>query len=229
MVLIERVETGIPGLDKLIEGGFVKNSNNLVTGTSGTGKTIFGVQYLWNGLQRGENCYYITLEQRPEEILTDVARFGWDFKKYIDARKFKIESHIGDGIESTTELITEGVKTINAKRFVLDSLTIATMGWKERPEEIFKLRKKAFDLLNTLKSLNITSVIISEIPRGEKQISKFGFEEFISDSIILLDYLSIGGPTRNLQILKMRRTAHGNKIYPFEITDKGIVIKSLTI
>lgn len=226
---VERVETGIPGLDKLIEGGLVRDSNNLVCGVSGTGKTIFGIQYLWNGLQRGENGVYLSLEQKPEEILMDVSRFGWDFQKYLSAGKFKIMSHIGDGIDATVETIVEAVKAVNAKRFVLDSLTIATMGWKERPEETFKLRKKAFDMLNTLKSLNITSLIISEIPRGEKGISRFGFEEFISDSVILLDYLSVGGPSRNLQILKMRRTDHGKKIYPFEITERGIIVRGLTV
>ncbi len=227
--MIERVEVGIPGFDKLVEGGFVKYSNNLLAGVAGTGKTIFGMQYLWNGLLKGENGVYLSLEQKPEEILLDVSRFGWDFQKFVTAGKFRIASHIGDGIEGTIETIAESVKAVNAKRFVLDSLTIATMGWKERPEEIFKLRKKAFDMLNTLKSLNITSVIISEIPRGEKQISKFGFEEFISDSVILLDYLSIGGPTRNLQVMKMRRTDHGKKIYPFEIGERGFVIKSLSV
>ncbi len=226
MPVIERVETRIPGFDNLVEGGFVKHSNNLVAGTSGTGKTIFGMQYLWNGVQKGENCVYMTLEQKPEEILSDVSRFGWDLQKFVTAGKFKIVSHIGDGMDAAIEAIVEAVKSINAKRFVLDSLTIATMGWKERPEEVFKLRKRAFDMLNTLKSLDITSIIISEIPRGEKQISKFGFEEFISDSVILLEYMNIGGNTRNLQILKMRRTDHGKRIYPFEITERGIIIRS---
>lgn len=229
MTVIERIETGIPGFDKLVEGGIVKNSNNLVAGASGTGKTIFGMQYLWNGVQKGENSVYMTLEQKPEEILSDVSRFGWDFQKFINAGRFKIISHIGDGIDAAIEAITEAISSVKAKRFVLDSLTIATMGWKERPEEIFKLRKRAFDMLNTLKNLDITSIVISEIPRGETQISKFGFEEFISDSVILLDYMSVGGHTRNLQILKMRRTDHGKKIYPFEITERGIIVKSLTI
>ncbi len=226
----ERVETGIPGLDKLIEGGFVPGSTNLIAGNAGTGKTLMCMQYLWNGLQKGENAVYVTLEQRAEDILADVARFGWDFSKYIAAGKFRLDSLIATDIKTVTEKIAESVKRIGAKRFALDSLTIASMGWRERPDEAFQLRAKAFDMLNTLKSLGVTSMIISEIPRHLKEeISKFGFEEFVADSVVVLNYMTIGGASRNMQIMKMRRTDHGKKIYPFEITERGIVVRSLTV
>ena len=90
----ERIESGIQGLDKLIEGGFIKNSVNLVAGQTGTGKTLFCMQYLLNGLKKGENGVYITLEQKQDEILQDVGRFGWDveFQKYINAGKFAPKS-----------------------------------------------------------------------------------------------------------------------------------------
>lgn len=230
MLVVERVETGIPGFDRLIEGGLVKGSTNLIAGNSGTGKTLFCMQYLWNGLQKGENGVYITLEQKPEDIYTDVLRFGWDFSKYEKEGKFKLESLIASDITTITTKIVENVRKVNAKRFALDSLTIATMGWKERPEESFKLRGKVFDMLNTLKSLGITSMVISEVERSEHaNLSKFGFEEFVVDAVITLNYFTVGGATRNLQILKMRRTDHGKKIYPFDITERGIMLKTLGV
>ncbi len=230
-VAVERVETGIPGFDKLIGGGLVKGSTNLLAGNAGTGKTLFCMQYLWNGLQKGENGVYITLEQRPEDIYADLLQFGWDFSKYEKEGKFKLESLIANDITTVTTKIVEAVKKIGAKRFALDSLTIATMGWKERPDEEFKLRGKVFDMLNTLKSLGVTSMVISEMERGgdHPKISKFGFEEFVVDAVITLNYFTVGGATRNLQILKMRRTDHGKKIYPFDITERGVVLKSLGI
>src|SRR3989338_6168513 len=94
IMVSDRVETGIPGFDKLIEGGFVPGSTNLIAGNAGTGKTLMAMQYLWNGLQKGENAVYVTLEQRAEDILADVARFGWDFSKYIAAGKFRLDSLI---------------------------------------------------------------------------------------------------------------------------------------
>lgn len=81
---VELVETGIPGLDELIEGGLVKDSAVLLTGTAGTGKTIFCSQFLWEGLQNGENCMFVTLEERPEKIGNAASDFGWDFEKYED-------------------------------------------------------------------------------------------------------------------------------------------------
>lgn len=225
---LERVESGIPGLDRLMEGGFVKGSTNLIAGTTGTCKTTFCMQFLWHGLQKGENCLYITLEQKPEDILIDMSRLGCDFQRYVAAGKFKIESAITSDITQLSTTIFTSLKRINAKRFALDSLSLAAMGWKERPEEFFKLRLKIFDLLNTLKNSGVTSLLISEIPRSEKDaLSRFGFEEFVVDSVILLQSFTVGGPTRNLQILKMRRTDHGKKIYPFEVTSKGLVVKSL--
>lgn len=225
-----RVETGIAGFDKLIEGGLVPGSINLIAGNAGTGKSTFCLQYLWNGLQKGENCVYVTLEQRPEDLIGDTARFGWDFSKYAAAGRFRLESLVASDITSVTKRIVESIRQVNAKRFALDSLTIAAMGWKERPEESFQLRGKVFDMLNTIKSLGATSMVISEVPRGDKgEISKFGFEEFVVDSVVLLNYMTVGGASRSLQILKMRRTDHGKKIYPFEITQSGVMVRSLTI
>ncbi len=227
MATVERVETGIPGFDKLIAGGFVKGSTNMIAGGAGTCKTTFCMQYLWNGLQKGENGVYITLEQSPQDILADMTQFGWDFKKYMDAGKFKIDSMISADITELTTRMFDSIKRTNAKRFALDSLSLAAMGWKERPDEFFKIRAKIFDLLNTLKGVGVTSLLISEISRAEKDaLSRFGFEEFVVDSVVLMQYFSVGGPIRSLQVLKMRRTDHGKKIYPFEITDKGIVVKS---
>jgi circadian clock protein KaiC len=227
-MVIERATTGIPGLDKLMEGGFVRGSTNLIAGTAGSCKTTFGMQFLWNGLQAGENAIYVTLEQTPDDILKDMSRYGWDFSKYITAKKFKIESMIASDITQLSTKIFSSLKLTGAKRFVLDSLSLAAMGWKERPEESFKTRLKIFDLLTTLKNTGVTSLLISEIPRADKDaLSRFGFEEFVVDSVLLLQSFAVAGNMRNLQILKMRRTDHGKKIYPFDITSKGIVVKSL--
>jgi KaiC/GvpD/RAD55 family RecA-like ATPase len=227
-MVIERVATGIPGFDKIVEGGFVRGSTNLIAGTAGACKTTFCMQYLWNGLLAGENAVYVTLEQTPEDILADVSRFGWDFKKFIDAKKFRIESMIGADTTQLATKIFSSIKACGAKRFVLDSLSLAAVGWKERPEEAFKIRLKMFDMLNTLKGTGVTSLLISEIPKAEKDsLSRFGFEEFVVDSVVVLTSFVISGNVRSLQVMKMRRTDHGKKIYPFDVGPKGLAIKTL--
>ena len=79
---IKRIATGIPGLDNLIGGGFKEKSVNLVAGGPGTGKTIFALQFLLDGLKRGEAGIYITFEEKRRNIYEDVLEFGWDLEKY---------------------------------------------------------------------------------------------------------------------------------------------------
>ena len=226
---IVRVESGIPGLDKLIEGGFVKGSTNLVAGYSGTGKTIFGCQFILQGLKIGENGVYVTLEESKEDILEDVSRFGWDltFKRYIDQNKFLLYSTFPMSIKKLEESVFDLVKKINAKRFVLDSLTVASLGWEET-KDISKMRRDTFDFMTTLKRLGVTSLLLTEIPETEtKALSRFGFEEFVVDGVIILNYLEYvaAGTPRSLIIRKMRRTKQGMDVYPFEITNNGIIVK----
>jgi circadian clock protein KaiC len=223
----ERVESGIIGLDNLIEGGFVKNSVCLIAGQTGTGKTIFGLQYLLHGLRIGESCVYLSLEESVEDILSDVEKFGWkdEFKKYISQNKFIIHYQPPSSIEEIRQITSSLIRKINAKRFVLDSLSVATMGWKESSLDIGKLRTSIFNYILELKRSGATSLLIVEIPEGEtKSLSRFGFEEFIADGVIVLHYLTYAarGISRSLVIRKMRRTAHGNDVYPFEIGKNGI-------
>lgn len=226
----ERIESGIPGLDKLIEGGFVNNSVNLVAGQTGTGKTLFCMQYLLHGLKKGENGVYITLEQKEDEILQDVGKFGWDaeFQKYIKSGKFLVVPLEPTGIKELTIATVNYIKKMNAKRFVLDSLSIATMGWKTGEMDLTKIRAEVFAYMKSLKNLGVTSLLITEIPETDvKALSRFGFEEFLADSVLVLHYLeyAAGGTPRSLLIRKMRRTKHGADIYPFGIEQNGILLK----
>jgi len=228
-VKIERVESGIPGLDKLIEGGFVKGSVNLIAGATGTGKSIFGCQFILHGLKKGENGVYICLEQSVEDLLSDVSKFGWDkeFKKYMEQERLKLESVLPTNIKKLGELIFDRVERIDAERLVVDSITVAAMGWEET-SDISKIRRELFDFIQNLKKRGVTSLLIAEIPETEpKALSKFGFEEFVVDGVIVLHYLeyTAGSTPRSLVIRKMRRTNHGVDIYPIEITDKGMVVK----
>jgi KaiC/GvpD/RAD55 family RecA-like ATPase len=220
--MIERVSTGIVGLDKHIEGGFVKNSINLISGATGTGKTIFGLQYIWNGLQKGENGVYISLEQEPEEIFADVEIFGWDFKKYMNQKKCVIEYLSTWSLEELPLIVMDKINEIGAKRFVLDTITLVCSEL-----ETERMRSELSEFLNKLKHSNATSLLICEIPENTKSLSTFGIEEFLSDGIVVLNYLEFvaGGSPRSLLIRKMRRTKHGSDIYPFQITKRGIELK----
>ena len=219
---VERIPTGIPGLDKLIEGGFVKNSANMITGGTGAGKTIFGLQYVWEGLQKGEPGLYITLEESPEDLKADVRRFGWDFDKYEKSGLCEIVYFDPTQSGNLASSIMSEIQTIKAKRLVIDSTSIVGL----TIESPIQLRRKLIGLINAIKKQKAcTALLISEIPEGHNQLSRFNVEEFVADGVIVLHFIGIGGEGfGNLQIRKMRKTKHKNGWFPMEIKNNGINI-----
>jgi circadian clock protein KaiC len=221
-----RIESGIPGLDTLIQGGFLPNSVNLVTGETGTGKTIFCAQYLWYGLQKGDTCLYISLEEDPEDIKADAMQFGWDFEKFEKKGLFKIIYHDPAQVNNLGSVVMDEIKRMNVKRLAIDSTSIIGLTIESQSQ----IRKLLYNIIGTIKRTECTALLTSEIPEGTKQLTRFGVEEFVVDSVIVLNYLEYaagGGLDRSLIIRKMRRTKHGKEVYPMDITPKGIVIKKV--
>ena len=232
-MVVARIESGIPGLDKLIQGGFVKDSINLIAGNTGTGKTIFSCQFLLEGARKGEPGIYLTLEESKESILEDLSMFDWgeEFKKYADKHIIVVDSQLPTDFDQLSETVESLISKHGAKRLVLDSLSIASMGWKISSMDTGKARREAFEFMLILRKQGVTSLLITEIPEDvEKKLGRFGFEEFLADSVIVLHYLeyAAGGTPRSLLIRKMRRTKHGTDIYSIDITDKGIILKRNT-
>jgi len=218
----ERIPSGIPGLDKLIEGGFLKNSTILISGGAGTGKTIMCSQFIWEGLKRGEKCMYITLEEKPEDIISDVERFGWDFRKYINEKKLILTYKDPFQVTDITSPLIEEITEHKVSRVAIDSSSVLGLYFKDASE----IRKQLFKLVSSLKSAGVTTLLTSEII-DENKLSRFGVEEFITDGVLILQFLGLGGKASfNLQVRKMRRTSHKKESFPFEISDKGIRVLS---
>jgi KaiC/GvpD/RAD55 family RecA-like ATPase len=224
-MIINRIGTGIPGLDQLIQGGFLENSVNLVTGETGTGKTIFSLQFIWKGLQKGDSGLYITLEERPEDIKSDAQMFGWDFEKFEKKGLCRIIYHDPAQVNNLGSVIIDEIKTLKAKRLVIDSTSLIGLNVQE-PSQI---RKLLLSIVNIIKRTGCAALLISEIPEEHKALSRFGVEEFVVDSVIILNYLEYasGELNRSLIIRKMRRTNHGTDIYPMEIQKDGIYVKKV--
>lgn len=219
---IERVATGIKGLDPLIRGGFPKWSTILVSGTPGTGKTILSLQFLVNGaIESKEKGLYVSLEEdvgRIKKYIQNV--FGWPLEKLEKQKKLLlVKSDIYD-FEKFKSLIEENVEKMGIQRIVIDPITVISLFF-ERPLEI---RRSLLDLDKMLKRLNCTTLITCEVPEGTNSISSFGIEEFTSDGIILLSYFP-GMSPRGITIRKMRATNHDTDVHPYEIkSNKGIIV-----
>lgn len=218
----ERLSSGISGLDKLIGGGFIQNDVYLITGGTGTGKTLFCCQFLWEGLQKGEKGIFFSLEELPDDVLHDADVFGWDFKKYIDQKKFLIEYYDPFEMVDITSEVREKIKKLGAKRVVIDSTSIFGMVFEKEQE----LRKRLYELIKSLKGTDCVVLMTAEILEDSKGLSRYGVEEFVVDGVIVFNYFGIGEvDSRNLVIRKMRRTNHKSGTFILEIGKNGLSVK----
>lgn len=242
----DRCPTGIPGLDEVLGGGFPRNRSILLSGTCGTGKTTFAVQYLVNGiLKYNEPGIMVTLEQDADEIRNDMSKYGWDLRKLEEEKKLVIidtslskmglKEYVTSlpagsdksfsmlpgefDFERVAELVVSSAKKINAKRVVVDSLPALDVLAKTETD----IRRILLQMNYEFKSNGLDSILITEIPE-EDGVSKHGVEEYIADGVIILK-TNEALDTRTIKIRKMRVTKHTLKPIALDITPQGIEIK----
>jgi len=223
---IRRIPTGIPGMDGIIEGGFEEKSINLIAGSTGTGKTIFAIQFLVNGiLKYDEPGIYITFEESKSEIFRDMARFGWDLAKLEDKGKLVFieypPEHVRKLLVEGGGLIEEAVEKFGAKRMVVDSISSFTMLYRDELEK----REESLTLFELIRKWGCTALFTCEDELHDLDYAISAELEFEVDGVILLYNIRERGiRKRALEILKMRGTKHLRKTIAFGVTDKGIKV-----
>lgn len=219
---MDRVRTGIPGLDDLMSGGIPKNQVVLITGTAGTGKTILCSQYIWNGITKyRENGVYLSFEEPEEFIKEHVKAFGWDFDQKEREGKFAFIRYDPYNIEDVLNVLESTIRSINAKRVVIDSISALGLYVRDKAE----LRRMIFNMSIMLRKLHCTPLIVSEMVYGEKGLSRYGVEEFVADGLVVLYYERLQSSfLRAVQVWKLRGSTHSEKLHPYAITEKGIII-----
>lgn len=218
-----RMNSGIHGLDELIEGGFPYPSVILVAGPAGTGKTTLAQKFLFSGADRGEKGLYLTTLSEPPQ---------WVFK-YISRYKYINKKHFGTMVEycdmadimrtrnsgKILEFIDEKVGESMAQRVVIDPVTVLSSFLDE------DYRLFLFDLVNRLKNWKAVSLLTGEVRPGEYYPSDVAYS---ADGAVLLSYVEEDGARRkHIEVLKMRGTNHHTGKLSFSITpSEGIVILS---
>jgi circadian clock protein KaiC len=222
---INRITSGIEGLDQLIEGGFEEHSVNLIVGTSGVGKTIFALGFLIGGLKKGENSLYVTFEEKKEEFYRNMAEFGWDLEKEEKAGKFTFLEYTPEKVKTMLEEgggeIESLVRTKKISRIVIDSVTSFALLFDD---ELMK-REAALDLFSIIREWKCTCFLtLQGEPMNSTYRSTSGLE-FESDSIIVL-YFIMGKKKREryMEVMKMRGTNHSTELHKVEITKNGVKI-----
>ncbi|MBD3406605.1 MAG: AAA family ATPase [Candidatus Lokiarchaeota archaeon] len=232
---IERVKTGIPGLDELIEGGFPAGDTILIAGKAGTGKSILANQFLYRGAtQYNEPGVLVTLEESPIKIKRNMLRFGMDFDKLeqegllaiVDLSPSKEVTPVNIGeypsfdLSGLEAIILNHVKKLGAKRVVIDTLSI--MAYKFKSRDI--LREEFFKLTANITRSGSTLLLTSEIPAQNDGLGVFDIEAFLASGVIVLYNEKISETTRSrsVEVLKLRGSKHSSRIHSMRITDDGI-------
>jgi KaiC/GvpD/RAD55 family RecA-like ATPase len=234
------VPTGIPGVDKILAGeGIPRGHTILVCGGPGSGKTTFAIQFLYVGAtQHNEPGVYVTLEEEPSDIRANMSAYGWDLKRLEEEKKLMFinvspvrvaPSESGGLIQigmkefrliKLLEAIKQGVREVDAKRVVVDPVTIFTLQYPDEVERIYAMR----DLIRDLRQTGCTNLLISEL-RGTGWDREHQFEEYLAQGVVLLrTFLKGSRLVRVFQVEKMRGLAMDNQPRPYEISAKGIEV-----
>ena len=221
----ERIPVDIPGFDSLIQGGFKRKSINLVAGPAGSGKTIFAIQFLVDGIIRfKEPGIYVTFEEKKDKLYEDMLGFGWDLAKFEKAGMFIFLEYTPEQVK---KVLVEGggtvdaiIEKMNAKRLVIDSITSFVLLYQDE----LTRKEAALALFELISKWNCTAILTAQ----EKFMNRDTLEaelEFELDSIILLYHVKLkGGRRRAIEVLKMRGTKIPDQTYALDITTKGIVV-----
>ena len=231
MAAAPRVRTGIPGLDNIMDGGFIENTITVLSGPAGSGKSLMAMQFLYNGAKNfNEPGIFITLEEGSESVKATMNAHGMDIDSLIASAKiFLIDlgepesdgraSSKVNGFRSITDLLQNLIKLSKAKRIVIDTISGVGAFYVSREE----FRRSLINFVRFLKAHKITAVLITESTHDSA--TRYEVEEFIADSFIMFYLREVEGKlSRSLIVRKMRHTWHDTSMHPFTITTRGIEI-----
>jgi len=226
--------TGIKGFDEITEGGLPHHGSTLVSGNAGSGKTLFGVDFLIKGAtDYNEPGVLMSFEETEDELYKNVASLNMDLKALVSQKKIVLEHVILDrkdiqetdfNLEGIFVRLEDAIDAIGAKRIVLDSIESIFAGITD----LGILRLEIKRLFRWLKEKRVTAIFTGEAAKTGSY-TRHGLEEYISDCIILLDNrVKDQIATRRIRVIKYRGSRHGTSEYPFVIDNEGLSVIPIT-
>jgi len=225
---MERVKTGITGLDEMLHGGFLPQTANLVEGAPGTGKSTLGMQFIYNGIVKyNEPGLILTFEEFPQQYYRDAMALGWDFRKLEAEGKLRVIMTSPEVTKIDLETVGGSIESraneMGARRVLVDSLS----HFERLTSDPVELRAIQYGLINALKREGLTSILTKETPTLLGEVPCDESEAFLVDSYILLRYVEIESMIQKaLLVLKLRGSNHDKDIRRFEIGPQGIKVQA---
>ncbi len=226
---VERVTTGIAGLDDMLRGGLLRSSATLVEGAPGTGKSTVGMQFIYHGAtQANEPGLILTFETFPRQYYRDAQNFGWDFRALESDNKLRIIMSSPEvthaDLQSVNGRIVGMADQIGARRVLVDSLS----HFERITNDPVELRQIVYEFINSLKRMGLTimltrenAALLGETADMEEDLA------FVVDGYIMLRYVELAGAVRRaLLILKLRGSDHAKDIRQYEITGRGLEVRA---
>jgi len=236
----DRIKTGISELDNLIQGGFPKGSFVVATGTAGSGKTIFGCQFISEGIKNNEKCLFISAEQTTEEIVDQAKQFGWDFDNWENEGKLRIISLLGKQLFETKAIdeIKVLIRNTTYDRVVFDSITsILNAPFSKynladgadrglHPQALNEIsRANITDFIDFIKQNGITTLGVAQKIDGLPGETIDNVSEFKADGLVVFNSTAVGkNLNRTIQIKKLRKTRIDGIPHKFDFTENGILL-----
>jgi circadian clock protein KaiC len=234
---VRKLATGIESFDMIAEGGLPENRTTLVSGTAGSGKTVFAVQFLAAGIAAGETGVFVTFEESPADIRKNMRSFGWDLEGWeregrlamVDASPEPDEEVVQSGdfdLGALLARVSHAIRKVGATRVSVDSLGAIFSQFSDQSV----VRRELFRIASALKKTGVTAVLTAERTEDYGAIARFGVEEFIADNVMVLrNVLDDEKRRRTVEILKFRGTDHQKGEYPFTIVrGTGMVVIPLS-
>jgi circadian clock protein KaiC len=219
---MERVKTGIKGVDALVGGGFPRGHSVLICGSPGTGKTIFGLQYLYMGAKKfNENGVYLSVEENPVKLRKYAKEFGWDDidKLESDGKIEFLRLSPNEKKFDVVERVKERCHAVNAKRMVIDSLSAIYMAFED-------VTKFIYSFIDLIEEMGITSVFITDSPPGSSELTKDGVSEFVCDGVLQLQLHDVSKTVnRTISVKKMRGTNIIPGMNSLKFTSTGLEVE----
>jgi len=221
---MDRVATGISGLDEMLNGGIPARRHVALYGGPGCGKTSFAFEFIYKGAKAGENGLYISLEETQEDIIENMKNtfpmFN-DIQDLLKSKKMQILKPNKIDMEGIAETIEENITDRDVKRVIIDSGTMVKISFAKEIE----YRQTLFEFFSLLRNMDCTSLTTLEAATSKKEEIVYEIEHFVMDGIINLYNLDRGDRRiRALEIFKMRGTDHSRDLVPFKVTPSGIKV-----